>query len=115
MGISGIYLQGTSTHLLGCRDREVLVYEPEWRTTMTPLRQRMIDDMRLAGFAERTRAKGQTVKLLLMVSQLDGEHVNIGVQLDRRLDIPAELPDDDFSAVFNLGRIWARLEKGDQV
>jgi hypothetical protein len=61
------------------------------------------------------RAKGQTVKLLLMVSQLDGEYVNIGVQLDRRLDIPAELPDDDFSAVINVGRIWVRLEEGDQV
>src|SRR5438874_13748171 len=31
------------------------VSELERRTTMTPLRQRMIDDMRLAGFAERTR------------------------------------------------------------
>ena len=41
------YLVGAGT--------EVLAFEPERRTTMTPLRQRMIDDMRLAGFAERTR------------------------------------------------------------
>ena len=41
------YLVGAGT--------KVLAFEPERRTTMTPLRQRMIDDMRLAGFAERTR------------------------------------------------------------
>ena len=33
----------------------VLADQPERRETMTPLRQRMLDDMRLAGFAQRTR------------------------------------------------------------
>jgi hypothetical protein len=64
---------------------------------------------------KRFRAKGQSIKLLLMISRLDGEHISIAIQLDRRLDAPAELPDDDFSAVINLGRIWARLEEGGEV
>jgi hypothetical protein len=61
---------------------------------------------------KRSRTKGQDIKLLLIVSQLDGEQISIAIQSDRRLDAPAQLPDDDFSVVINLGRIWAALEKG---
>jgi len=61
------------------------------------------------------RAKGQSVKLLLIVSQLDGEQISIKKQVERSLHAPADLPDDDFSAVMNLGRIWARLEEGGEV
>ena len=61
------------------------------------------------------KAKRQSIKLLLMISQLDGDRISIGIQLDSRLDAPTNLPDEDFSAVINLGRIWARLEEGDVV
>jgi hypothetical protein len=64
---------------------------------------------------KQSRAKGQDIKLLLMVSQLDGEQISIATQTDRRLNAPVQLPDDDFSVVINLSRIWAGLDKGGEV
>jgi hypothetical protein len=53
--VEGVVVQDCVLGYLVGAGTEVLAFEPERRTTMTPLRQRMIDDMRLAGFAERTR------------------------------------------------------------
>ena len=49
------FVEGCGWCICSGAGTELLVSELEPRTTMTPLRQRMIDDMRLAGFAERTR------------------------------------------------------------
>jgi hypothetical protein len=58
------------------------------------------------------KKKGRDLKLVLVISQLDGDSIRIGIQSDYRQEIPIEPPDDDFWAVLDLGRIWTKLERG---
>jgi hypothetical protein len=57
------------------------------------------------------KKKGRDLKLVLVISQLEGDQVSIKIQSDYRQEIPIDFPDDDFWAVLDLGRIWTKLER----
>jgi hypothetical protein len=58
------------------------------------------------------KKKGRDLRLVLVISQLDGDSIRIEIQSDYRQEIPIEPPDDDFWAVLDLERIWTKLERG---
>ena len=58
------------------------------------------------------KKKGRDLKLVLVISQLEGDQINIKIQSDYRQEIPIDPPDEDFWAVLDLGRIWTKLERG---
>jgi hypothetical protein len=58
------------------------------------------------------KKKGRDLKLVLVISQLEGDQISIKIQSDDRQEIPIDPPDDDFWAVLDLGRIWTKLERG---
>jgi hypothetical protein len=58
------------------------------------------------------KRKERDLKLLLVISQLDGNSISIEIQSGYRQEIPIVPPDDDFWAVLDLGRIWTKLERG---
>jgi hypothetical protein len=58
------------------------------------------------------KKKGRELKLVLVISQLEGDQISIKIQSDYRQEIPIDPPDDDFWAVLDLGRIWTKLERG---
>ena len=60
---------------------------------------------------EAVHTKGQDIKLLLMVSRLDGEQMSIAIQSDRRLDAPVASSRRFFGS--HQPRLnWAGLEEG---
>jgi hypothetical protein len=67
----------------------------------------MFEPLKIWTVAKKT---GRDLRLVLVISQLEGDQISIKIHSDYRQQFP--IPDDDFWAVLDLGRIWTKLERG---